>query len=61
MRSTRIGRPTRSRAPYRSLICAILDRAYRDALDGEPVEWEAIPWTEHVDVSIPAIKHEANA
>lgn len=59
LKKARIGRKTRDRYPYRSLIAKIVQRAYMDEMSGMNVGWEAIPWTDKLDVSISRVKRRA--
>jgi len=48
----------RQRFPYKSLICEMLHLAAKDELRGyAPVDWENIPWKEHVDIPVFSIKN----
>jgi len=51
----------RRRWPYRSLVCAMIGRAYRDSKEeDQDVDWGDIPWVESVDVRISQIRKAAN-
>lgn len=59
MRTKRIGRSTRNRYPYRSLITKIAEKAFRDEARGRDVDWDDIPWIHEIDISVLRLKRAA--
>jgi hypothetical protein len=37
----------------------MLDKAYRDDLEGKPVNWNSIPWAARIDVSVSSLRKHA--